>query len=92
MARRQVQPRANPAPNRDPDDSWVDRVADQVQALLSEHGLEMELCVWYDPITGTLDATGFDGSPARYFRGLESERPSEGTPERPIPSEVSSPP
>ena len=39
-------------PNERPEgDAWVDQVADEVQALLREHGLEMELCVWYDPVT-----------------------------------------
>ena len=55
-------------------DAWVDLVADEVQALLREHGLEMELCVWYDPIGEHLHAVGFDGSAARYFRSLESDR------------------
>lgn len=59
-------------------DAWVDQVADEVQALLHEHGLDMELCVWYDPITEVMHGIGFDGSPARYFRSLE---PSPSTPQ-----------
>ena len=54
------------------DDAWVDQVADQVQDLLKEQGLEMELLVFYDSVTEVLHATGFDGAPARYFRGLEA--------------------
>ncbi len=66
-----------PTERKPEDDSWVDRVADQVQVLLSEHGLEMELCVWYDPVAEYLLAVGFDGSAARYFRSLESDRTEE---------------
>ena len=58
------------------DDSWVDQVADEVQALLRVHGLEMELCVWYDPVAEYLHAVGFDGSAARYFRSLSTDRVS----------------
>ncbi|MDE1819531.1 MAG: hypothetical protein KGJ23_06550 [Euryarchaeota archaeon] len=70
-----LKPSANrPAPNEHPqDDSWVDQVADEIQALLAEHGLELELVVFYDNQTEILHATGLDGSPARYFRSLESE-------------------
>ncbi len=66
--------RTAPTTRTSTDDSWVDRVADEVQALLREHGLEMELCVWYDAITEHLHAVGFDGSAARYFRSLSSDR------------------
>ncbi len=64
---------ARALPPRDPssaDDSWVDLVADEVQALLAEHGLEMELCVWFDPVAEVLHGVGFDGSPVRYFQSL----------------------
>ena len=57
--------RQNPA-----DDSWVDRVADSVKALLAEEGLDMELIVWYDAITEQVHAVGFDGAPARYLAAL----------------------
>lgn len=56
------------------DDSWIDRVADEVQALLREHGLEMELCVFFDSVAEHLHAVGFDGSGARYFRSLEDPK------------------
>ncbi len=62
------------------DDSWVDQVADEVTAVLREHGLELELCVFYDVVTETLHATGFDGSPARYFRSLETDKSSNSAP------------
>lgn len=62
------------------DDTWVDRVADEVSALLREHGLDMELCVWYDPITEVMHGIGFDGSPARFFRSLESDQGGKGQP------------
>jgi hypothetical protein len=58
------------------DDSWVDPIADDVSALLRESGLQMELVVFYDWITETLHAVGYDGSAARYFRSLEAD----GTP------------
>jgi hypothetical protein len=61
------------------DDSWVDVVADEVGALLREHGLDLELCVWYDPICETLHAVGYDGSAARYFRSLESDGSPSGS-------------
>jgi hypothetical protein len=61
-----------PPNNRPDDDAWVDQVADEVQALLREHGLEMELCVWYDPITEQLHGVGYDGAPARFFANLPS--------------------
>ena len=66
---------------RKPDnDLWVDQVADEVQSLLAEHGLELDLVVFYDKVTEVLHATGFDGSPARYFRSLESEGRPSGSP------------
>ncbi|MDE1821915.1 MAG: hypothetical protein KGJ23_13875 [Euryarchaeota archaeon] len=55
------------------DDSWVDQVADEVQALLREQGLEMEMIAFYDPIDEQLHAVGFDGSPARFLRSLETD-------------------
>ena len=58
--------------SRSSDDSWVDPVADQVQAPLRKHGFEMEVCVWYDPIGEHLHALGYDGSAQRYFHALES--------------------
>lgn len=64
-----------PTERKPEDDSWVDQVADQVQALLAEHGLELELVVFYDKLTQTLHAVGFSGAPARYFRILESNPP-----------------
>ncbi|MDE1882135.1 MAG: hypothetical protein KGI89_16495 [Euryarchaeota archaeon] len=60
--------------DRNPDDdSWVDRVADEVGDLLRQHGLDMEMVVFYDPVDEQLHAVGFDGNPARYFRSLESD-------------------
>ena len=77
---------------RDPsDDSWVDRVADTVQDLLAEEGLEMEMCVWYDPVTEQLHAVGFDGAPARYFRCAASEQPSPSPRSEPDPRSVAAP-
>ena len=35
-------------------------------------GLEVELCVWYDPIGEHLHALGYDASAQRYFHALES--------------------
>ena len=88
MRANSLQPNRAPRPattDRTPtDDSWVDQVADEVQALLREHGLEMELCVWYDPIGEHLHAIGFDGSAARYFRSLDSAV-REAPPARPTP-------
>ena len=54
------------------DDSWVDRVADQVQALLRKHGLDFELLVMFDPITEQLHAVGYDGAPRAYFAGRDA--------------------
>jgi hypothetical protein len=62
----------------------VDHVADEVQALLREHGLAFGLCVFFDAVTETLHAVGYDGAAARYFRALESHRgagaPATGSP------------
>jgi hypothetical protein len=71
------------APNRSPmrqrhaptdprDDTWVDRVADEVSAVLREHRLDMEMVVFYDPVGEQLHAVGFDGNPARFFASLGS--------------------
>ncbi len=96
-------PNSTPTRQRQPptadthDDRWVDEVTDQVQALLSEHGLEMDLCVWYDPITEHLHAVSFDGSAARYFRSLRPDGDTAASPSEvsrpgvPGPPEVSSP-
>ncbi len=68
-------PRARPSGTvltRSTDDAWVDLVADEVQALLAEHGLELELVVFYDKVTEVLHAVGFSGAPARYFRSLDT--------------------
>jgi hypothetical protein len=75
-----------PAPRRRPrpaasrggakeEDGWVDIVADEVGDLLAEEGLDLELLVFYDPLTETLHAVGYDGAPARYFRTLEGNVP-----------------
>lgn len=53
-------------------DAWTDDVADRVQAILREEGLDLELVVFYDPVTEALHAVGYDGSPGRYFRALET--------------------
>lgn len=68
-------------------DAWVDAVADSTASLLSEEGLDLELIVFYDPITETLHAVGYDGAPARYFRSLEvpSDRNPAGLPPRALP-------
>ena len=81
MASSQATSRQRHPPNTPAhDDSWVDDIADQVQALLGEHGLDLELVVFYDKVTEVLHATGFDGSPARYFRSLESDRAPSDSP------------
>ncbi len=54
-------------------DAWVDLVADEVQALLREHGLDFELLVMFDPICEQLHAVGYDGAPARFFQSLETD-------------------
>jgi hypothetical protein len=42
----------SPETNKRPkDDSWVDRTADRVAEVLREEGLDMELVVFFDPIT-----------------------------------------
>ena len=80
-----------PEPNdRTQDDSWVDGVADEVQALLREHGLDFELCVFFDAVTETLHAVGYDGAPARYFQCVPSSpTPSESPAPRGTPPEPS---
>lgn len=84
--------RARRTPVRDPaDDAWVDRIADTVQDLLAEEGLEMEMCVWYDPVTEQLHAVGFDGAPARYFRCAAGEQPSPAPRSGPDPRSVAAP-
>ena len=64
----------HPPNERPKGDAWVDQVADEVTAVLNEHGLELELCVFFDPIAEYLHAVGYDGSAARYFRSLGSDR------------------
>lgn len=59
--------RATNGPN---DDGWVDRVADRVTEILREHGLELELLVFYQPEAEMLHAVGYDGSAQRYFHAL----------------------
>ena len=54
------------------DDSWVDVVTDEVQALLMEHGLELELVAFYDPVGEMLQATGYDGAPSRFMATVGS--------------------
>ena len=54
-------------------DAWVDLVADEVQALLREHGLDFELLIMFDPICEQLHAVGYDGAPARFFQSLETD-------------------
>jgi hypothetical protein len=71
------------------DDSWVDPIADDVSALLRESGLQMELVVFYDPITETLHAVGYDGSAQRYFTALGTEGASVPQP-RAAPNSASS--
>ena len=83
MATSHATPSHARTPNERPqDDAWVDRIADEVTALLRDHGLDLELVVFYDPIGEMLHGVGFDGSPARYFRSLASDRaeapPDEG--------------
>lgn len=48
----------------------MDVVADDTGALLAQEGLQLELLVFYDPVTEVLHAVGYDGAPARYFREL----------------------
>lgn len=55
----------------------MDVVADEAGDLLSEEGLDLELIVFYDPLTETLHAVGYDGAPARYFRSLEGSAPAD---------------
>lgn len=68
-------------------DGWVDTVADDAAGRLAEEGLELELLVFYDPLTETLHAVGYDDAPARYFRALETApaRSSGRTPGQPLP-------
>lgn len=49
----------------------MDVVFDDAASLLEEERLDLELLVFYDPVTETLHAVGYDGAPARYFRVLE---------------------
>ncbi len=68
--------RARALPPHDPsDDSWVDLITAEVEALLQERGLDLELLVFYDPRAGAemLHAAGYDGSPARYFQCVPGE-------------------
>ena len=70
------------------DDSWVDQVADEVQALLREHGLDFELLVMFDPICEQLHAVGYDGAPRAYFAGRDAiTHPSESPAPRVTPME-----
>ncbi|MDG7006390.1 MAG: hypothetical protein JRM86_05590 [Nitrososphaerota archaeon] len=66
-------------------------MADEVTALLREHGLELELCAFYDPIGEMLHGVGFDGSPARFFRSIETDRLRVGSAEEAPASMVSRP-
>jgi hypothetical protein len=76
VASSDVQSSQRPETNqRAGDDSWVDPIADDVSALLRVSGLQMELLAFYDPMTRNLHAVGYDGAPARYFRGLKNGGP-----------------
>lgn len=67
---------------------WVDLVADHVSEVLTVEALELELVVFYDKVTETLHAVGFDGAPARYFRSMDAATvPSESPPPRGTPME-----
>ena len=67
-------PNAACSPNGRPlDQAWVDRVADDVSEVLTAEALELELVVFYDKVTETLHAVGYDGAPARFFRSLEQQ-------------------
>ena len=77
MGANRLQPTQAKSPEtkkRSEDDSWVDRTTDRVAEVLREEGLDMELVVFFDPIAEVLHAVGYDGSAARYFRSLESDR------------------
>lgn len=65
----------------------MDVVADEAASLLSDDGLDLELIVFYDPLTETLHAVGYDGAPARYFRSLEGNLPRARSTEGPTPLE-----
>lgn len=74
-------------PNQRPeDDAWTDDVADRVQALLREEGLELELVVFYDSLTEVLHAVGYDGAPARFFASYPAPSDSAGPAHRADPS------
>ena len=62
----------HPPNDRPKGDAWVDQVADEVQALLREHGLDFELLVMFDPICEQLHAVGYDGAPRAYFAGRDA--------------------
>jgi hypothetical protein len=62
----------HPPNERPKGDAWVDQVADEVQALLREHGLDFELLVMFDPICEQLHAVGYDGAPRAYFAGRDA--------------------
>lgn len=76
--------RTNAHPNaRAANDAWVDQTADRVASLLSEEGLSMEMVVFYDPLTETIHAIGYDGAPSRYFGNLETRVPTPALPAGP---------
>ncbi|MDE1820865.1 MAG: hypothetical protein KGJ23_12620 [Euryarchaeota archaeon] len=78
-------------PTRD-NDAWVDLVADEVQALLRERGLDFELLVMFDPICEQLHAVGYDGAPRAYFAGRDAiTRPSESPAPRGNPMDATIP-
>ena len=61
----------SPSSGPETEDAWIDALADATGRVLEGEGLQLELLVFFDPATETLHAVGFDGAPARYFRGLE---------------------
>lgn len=71
-------------------DAWVERIADDVIALLRPHGLDLELLVVYDRVTEMLHAVGYDGAPSRYFRTLKEEHaPDLSAPPTRVPTSAS---
>lgn len=75
--------RANAADGAD-EDGWVDVVADEMTRILKDDGLQLELLVFYDPITECLHAVGYDGAPGRYLRSLDAVAEAPRPPPTPL--------
>lgn len=62
----------HPPKERPQGDAWVDDVTDEVQALLSEHGLELEMVAFYDPLTHVFPYCSSDALPGTVLSRLDS--------------------